>query len=260
MITKNNRISFLLIISILLMSTLACISTTNNNDNKNANNVSDLPDLEATTVAIQKTQEALESIPDDILDVPEDNSSLEYTYYTQFADLENWFYYSQNEDIAIYGFDYFNPGLNLYVPNANDWLALYFGEYWSRDVRLEVEFEFIGGPDDTYLEIYCRSNNDVETYFSIASDGYWIIGFADYTFSPAEFTTLASGQTNLVEGLNFAVAYCEGEELALYINEEFQGETTHSNVHEGDVGIGVLTFDGGPGEWFVNYFYIEDIE
>lgn len=256
-ITKSQkRIAFA--ISMLMLVSLACLS--GGNTANTAENMESTPDLEATTVSIQQTQTALESTIVEDSDPADPGSVPDNVYFTEFDDLNEWEFYWASEDSSVYIVESYEPGLYIYTP-ADDWIAGY-ADVWMTDVRLEVDFEFIDGPDDTYIDVYCRSTVDSEYVFSVFSDGFWEIGFYDFANGNNTETTyeaLTSGQTSLNDQGNFLIAYCEGSELTLYINGEFAGETIADYIYEGQVGLGVLANPTGSGEWFFNYFAAEDL-
>lgn len=256
--SRKNIKSLFFVLLVLVLVSLACLSSENNAINEVSNSGPTTADLDATTVALQKTQTAIESAEDEII-VPENDSDVtENVYYTEFEDLIDWEFFLKSADDynnSEYIIQYFDPGLDLYVPYADDWLSLYY-DLWVTNVRLEVDFEFIGGAEESSIDVYCRSNESGEYAFSIYGDGFWEIGYYDYAGDNG-FTSFVSGQTTLNDGTNFMVGYCDGDELTLFINEEFEGETLISTIDAGALGLGLLTFDSGAGEWFINYFAAE---
>ncbi|MBT3240940.1 MAG: hypothetical protein HON98_12345 [Chloroflexi bacterium] len=264
--SRKNLKGLVFVFSTLILVSLACQSSGNNGNNQEldnnevlTNNNSGDVDLDATAESLQKTQTALDNavvntpVPDSSEEIPEN------VYFTEFEDIEDWVVDMKEPNDPQYRFEYADPGLTMYAPLVNDWMAAYV-DLWATDVRLEVDFAFLGGAEDSSLDVYCRANEEGEYSFTIYADGFWEIGFWDYTVDPGEFETLASGQSSLDSGDNFMVGYCEGNEISLFINGEFAGETTISNVAEGVVGVGLLTFDGGAGEWMVNYFAAEFLD
>ncbi len=251
--------------SILILVSLACQSSGNNgnnedlNNNTNANNNTVEIDLDATAESLQETQTAMDDV-DTNTPAPEVNNEIpDNVYFTEFEDINDWVVDMKDPSDPQYRFEYADPGVTMYAPLVDDWIAAYV-DLWSTDVRLEVDFAFVGGADDSSLDVYCRANEDGEYSFTIYADGFWEIGFWNYAVDPGEFSTLTSGQSSLNSGDNFMVGYCESDEISLFINGEFAGETTVSEVVEGVVGIGLLTFDGGAGEWKVNYFAAEFLD
>ena len=182
----------------------------------------------------------------------------ENLYFTEFYDLDEWEFIHKGEDSSAYVIESYDPGLELGVSEINDWISGYYN-IWMTDVRLEVNFQFYSGPEDTYIDVYCRSNDDGEVAFSVYADGFWEIGHYNYS-GDGDYTSLVSGQSSLEAGENFLVGYCEGEDIVLYINGEFVGETIDDAVSEGVVGVGLLSDESGGGEWIFNYFAAENLD
>ena len=159
------------------------------------------------------------------------------------VDYWSWFLTNGNEN----EFDIYTQDGNLVFDiNGYDIYSYFAYDPWFyENVRVDTRAEN-RGKNNNNVSLICRGTEDGWYEFSIANNGLWWIWAYD-----GEYTMLANGGSNAVnmgKGVNEYTIMCYGQTLALYIN----GVKTHSMqeknfaFHEGQVGIGVSSFDVLP--------------
>jgi len=174
-------------------------------------------------------------------DVPQSGDLL---YETTFNDFSKW-------EIATFGNmdEYFyearSNGLYVKVPDKNDyWFAYYDFGKGNSDVRIEMDAELVGDNNYTYISIVCRSSEKGEYIFTLDTGGYWQIG--KYNYKKDEYDQLDYGESTRIEvgkHPNHITAICEGNELTLKINDYDITSVRDAQFTDGEIGIGVETFD-----------------
>jgi hypothetical protein len=117
------------------------------------------------------------------------------------------------------------------------------------NVRLEVEAQKIGGPDDNDYGLICRYKDPDNFYFfTISSDGYYGIG--KYVQNNLSLIGMDKMQTSDLilqgEAVNLIRADCVGDLLTFYINGNKTMEVRDTEFKDGDVGLLAGTF-ASPG-------------
>lgn len=165
-------------------------------------------------------------------------------YETTFDDLDNWEMVARDTS-ASYEYEARSDGLYVKVPDRNDYLYAYYDlGFEIDDVRLEANVELVGGNNYTYITLICRSSDKGEYVFFLDTGGYWQIG--KYDFETEKYEQLEYGGSNRIQVAkhpNHMSVICEGNELTFLINGYKVGSATDNQFSEGEVGIGVETFD-----------------
>lgn len=169
---------------------------------------------------------------------------------TNFSDLQDWYVLQQYEDLLTYKTEPRSEGLYVVVPEANDGTWIYQERYPSiSNVRLETDVELVGGTNYTVISLLCRSSAEGEYAFMLDMGGYWAIGKWFASFS--EYEVLASGAStaiNTAKSSNHIVAECNGNELAMLINDIEVGRIQDYEFVSGEIGFGVETVDNPRSE------------
>ena len=165
-------------------------------------------------------------------------------YETTFDEIINWEIVTFN-NTANYVNEVRSNGLYVKVPDKNDyWFAYHsFGDN-NGDVRIEMDAELVGNNNYTYISVICRASEKGEYYFTLDTGGYWQIGKYDYKEQSYEQLDYGgSTRIRVAKDTNHITAICEGDELTLKINDYNIGSVRDAQFTNGDVGIGVETFD-----------------
>ena len=114
------------------------------------------------------------------------------------------------------------------------------------DVRIEVDTQKAGGPDNNDFGVICRYK-DVENYYFmiISSDGYYGIGKkinGEYDIIGTE-SLPPSEEINQGKATNHIRADCVGSTLSLYVNGKLIATQEDSDFTSGDVGLIAGTYD-----------------
>lgn len=141
--------------------------------------------------------------------------------------------------------DYENNTYRIYV-NDTDM------DYWANpnlsfsDVIIQVEATKVSGPDDNDFGIICRYQ-DVENFYFlvISSDGYYGVGKMKNNQQEliGSENLLPSEDIHQGEATNIIQAYCIGNRLTLYVNDEHLIEVVDDDFSSGDVGLLAGTYD-----------------
>jgi hypothetical protein len=152
--------------------------------------------------------------------------------------------------------DYEMDGYRIYVSTDSYDLWANPGENFS-DVRIEVDAQKIGGPDDNDFGLICRSEDTFNFYYAvISSDGYYGIFrmMDDGAEQIQEEYMLESDSINQGGTSNHIRFDCVGDSLTLFVNGDKVNEVTDSGLTSGDVGLIAGTFDTpGTDILFDNY-------
>jgi hypothetical protein len=126
------------------------------------------------------------------------------------------------------------------------WAYLLYDSYTYTDVRIDFTAENLGSNNNN-VSLICRDNERGWYEFNVANNGlYWIYR---YTVSDDTFHELYSGGvSNLRTGkdTNDYTAICEGDELTLGVNGTEVRTVSDSTFDEGQVGVGISSFEFTP--------------
>jgi len=177
------------------------------------------------------------------------------------GDLSNWEYFftSGDEDLASF---YTEDGrLSFYLNGEQIYAYLLYSPYYYEDVVLTVEAEN-RGYNNNNVSLICRYDYERGWYeFSIANNGlYWIYYYDILT--EGGYNVIAEGGSNSIRtgrDVNTYSIVCRGKTLILYINgqETRRLEETRYVLKEGQVGVGVSSFDVLPIEVEFEYMTID---
>jgi len=135
-------------------------------------------------------------------------------------------------------------------------LNLFCDTLLPSDVQIEIDTEYVTGPDDFSVGLHCRVNVNPSRWYMLAarSDGSWKI--YKYVFGSG-YGLLAEGEStaiNVGKANNHLTAVCEGDLLSFYINDIEVGSVRDSEFNDGKPGWSLLTFDqGGVGVAYDNF-------
>jgi hypothetical protein len=126
------------------------------------------------------------------------------------------------------------------------WVDLPNYQVWSvpglnfRDTRIYTKTHKLSGPDDNLFGVLCRFQ-DAENYYAlmISSDGYYGI----LKKHSGTFSLLGLPQMGFDEAIqrgdqaNELLAVCQGNQLALFVNDTKLAQVTDDTFTFGDVGV-----------------------
>ncbi|MBW6465847.1 MAG: hypothetical protein K0B06_05035 [Brevefilum sp.] len=163
---------------------------------------------------------------------------------------------TQEDRISFAG--YTEQGFRLWVdvPNFLIWSVpgLNF-----KDARIYSNAQKIAGPDDNLFGVICRYQDRQNYYaFMISSDGYYGI----YRRQAGIISRMGLTQMGFSEAIrrgdqaNEILAVCQGDQLALFVNDTKLLQVTDDTFTHGDVGLiaGNLTKPGT--DILFNYFIV----
>ena len=175
-------------------------------------------------------------------------------YYDDFSDPSSGFPQYRGEGIS----DYEDGAYRIKIEYADyfSWGITYqsFG-----DVRMEVDLGFAGGGDIGEMGLVCRWQDELNVYLlTIRSDGKYgilrkvdgveeFVGMEDYQFSSA---------INQGVNTNHLRADCVGDELSMYVNNQFLATVEDLHYQFGDVGFIAGSYAEPNIDVYFDNFYI----
>lgn len=106
------------------------------------------------------------------------------------------------------------------------------------DTVIETEFYRLSSGDDVLYGVMCRGQSSgTGYYFLLSGDGSFSIRRGATNDVKALVPWQPTSAINTSSPRQRVRAICAGEYLALYINDQFAGETTDSLYHTGHVGL-----------------------
>jgi hypothetical protein len=147
-------------------------------------------------------------------DTPTFTPTPDYLYKDDFEDSNSG--WDESNDTYVL-FEYTDGGYRMKVKVAQIFVWALVPENDTYDnVRIEVDAQRIGGPNDTEMGIIARYKNRDNFYvFMITNDGQAII----------------------FKITNSIAAVCDGEDLELYVNDELVASASDSSLKKGQVGL-----------------------
>jgi hypothetical protein len=154
-------------------------------------------------------------------------------YQDNFTDTNSGWLRDQTPD---YTMDYANGGYRIYVTTIKIMAFSPAKPYLSSDVSVEVDATKTGGPDDNYIGVICRYQDENNYYFfAISSDGF--AGIAMYKANQMSMLTGNSFKYSsaIAQGAatNHIRADCIGNSLTLYINGQKVASIDDSTFSDG---------------------------
>ncbi|MEM5775106.1 MAG: hypothetical protein AAGU05_08920, partial [Anaerolineaceae bacterium] len=177
------------------------------------------------------------------------------------GDLSNWEYFFTSGDEDLASFYTENGKLKFFLKGEQIYAYLLYAPYYYSDVALTVEAENRGFNDNN-VSLICRYDYQRGWYeFSIANNGLYWIYYYDIMNESGYNLIANGGSTSIHTGkdTNTYSIVCKGKTLILYINnqEVKRFEETRYVLKEGQVGVGVSSFDVLPIEVEFEYLTIE---
>lgn len=247
---KHSR-SLFVVLSLLAAVAVACGGSTGGGATDQAAN------LAATQESLAATQQAILDQSQEEVGGGEDeapagggqsSASEDQPYFTEeFTTApQNWTYYlysGEDNDFDVYTE---NDRLVFDLQGEYIWAYLLYDSYTYTDVRVDFTAENLGSNNNN-VSLICRYNDRGWYEFNVANNGlYWIYR---YTVSDDTFHELYSGGVaNLRTGkdTNEYTAICEGDELTLGANGTEVRTVRDSTFDEGQVGVGISSFEFTP--------------
>jgi len=142
------------------------------------------------------------------------------------------------------GFDRgYDEGVYFFDLRASNWLAWASPGRNFDDVSVEVDARVASGAQDGHYGVLCRYKDaDNFYYLAVSADGYYAI----FLRAEGDIKVLTGGGRGMVSSphvkmggqVNRVVGVCEGDELSLYVNDQWLATVTDDTHAQGDVGIG----------------------
>jgi hypothetical protein len=223
----STRKALFMIMSVLLLATLACGS---------ANNTADDGSL-GSEVVTEAPVEAPEMVEETVA-VPDSP-----WYLDEFdGGLDNWSeIYFTKEDEAVYDEEtdvYIDEGgLRFDINIESTYIYLFNDLYEYEDVQIEVEAESLGR-NTNYISLACRYDEDMGWYeFNIAASG--LVSILRYDNEDGYVLIGEGGSEAIHQGTdtNNFIARCKGDRLTLIINGDEWRTFTDKTLKRGLIGV-----------------------
>jgi len=120
------------------------------------------------------------------------------------------------------------------------------------DVEIEVTIRQVSGPsnNNTFYGVTCRLQPNYDRYeFNITGDGYYLIGREVGDERVALAIGSRPGAIKKAPATNILRAVCQGDELALYVNEELLAVSHDSTLTSGSIALHGRTFEDTNAEF-----------
>ncbi|MEK7325489.1 MAG: hypothetical protein AAB217_09570 [Chloroflexota bacterium] len=175
-----------------------------------------------------------------------------------FSELGDWsqfgFNFRTDKETSNYTIETRDQKLYIEVPERNTSVyALYEAGIGQPNVQIDVDVETVAGPNDNNISVICRSNDKGWYELSLHSGGLWFIYKYEYANGFTQLTKGGSTAINMQKAKNHMTVVCQGERLALYINDVEIGSAKDTQFIKGSIGVSVSTFNiSGAGVEFEN--------
>jgi S1-C subfamily serine protease len=162
------------------------------------------------------------------------------------GDLSDWFYFLTNGDEDDFNLAVQDNVLVWETVGYDNWAYLINDQITMPNVQIDVRVEN-RGVNSNSASLVCRYNEDGWYEFNIANDGTWtILRFDSLNNNYVALYTGGSTSINMGRGINDYTVVCEGNELSLWINNDFIRTVKDSTYRDGRMGISVSSFDQTP--------------
>jgi len=183
-------------------------------------------------------------------------------YFTEEfdGDLSSWTYFMMHGD---------ENNMDLYTDQGNlvfdlrgeeQYVYLLYDEYYYSEVMIEALAEN-RGKNTNNVSLICNYTDQYGWYeFSVSNGGMWVIWvYSEVDGGYAVINSGGSTHVNMGKDSNYYTAICVGNRLELYINgfKEASVTDTRYNLSEGQVGLGVSSFNVTPILVEFDYFSID---
>lgn len=277
---KNPNLKIILIsISFVVLVGLACGFSTKADPKETEppmepTQASDAPnEVEPFVVEERQPTEAPKIEPQEVDDPPvEDDWDEDFTdfiyedppaFFIEEFDggLSSWSYFLMNGDESKMDLYTDNGRLVFDLPARNLWVYLLYDEYIYSNVRLDTYAENLG-KNTNNVSLICNYSDRFGWYEFVVTNGgkYQILVYSDIDGGYFELASGGSKNLKMGRASNSYTAICQGNYLALYINDILEKEYTDKkfNLNEGLVGLGVSSFDVLPILVEFDYFSISE--
>ena len=255
---KSLRLPFLaLLLFVLIVSTACGFSLGNNNDPTEKPQVivvTATPERQAPTEAPVVATEA-------VTEAPVTSSEPRDFFVDEFDDnMDNysWFDMGSGDEEDKMNLVYEEGQLKFELNDYNLWPYVMYDPYTYTDVRIDVEAEN-WGVNQNSVTLVCRYDEDLGWYeFNIANDGTWYIAYYDAMVAKGYITLYNGGSTAIKMGrdTNVYTAVCQGQDLTLFINGVKTRTVEHKDLKEGQIGVGVSSYENFPVNVYLNWLEI----
>lgn len=248
-------VPFLVLLALMLIVSAACNFSLGSNGQDTqepqvivvtATTENKAPDpTQAPVVATEDTSS--EDVASDYFVEEFDTDMDDYSYFQTGSGDEN--------KMDIY---YENDQLKFELNDAYLWPYVVYDAWSYTDVRIDVEAENWGSNSNS-ITMICRYDPDLGWYeFNIANDGTWYISYYDAVIMKGYTTLYDGGSTAIKMGrdTNVYTAVCQGEDLTLYINGVKTRTVQNKDLKQGQVGVGVSSYQSYPVTVYFNWLEI----
>jgi len=154
-------------------------------------------------------------------------------YQDNFTDTNSGWLHHQSPNSTM---DYVSGGYHIYVTTTDLLAFATAGQSFQSNVSVEVDAAKTAGPDDNYIGVICRYQDEYNFYFfAISSDGF--AGIAMYKANTMSMLTgsnfQASSAINQGAATNHIRADCIANTLTLYVNSQKVDSITDSTFTVG---------------------------
>jgi hypothetical protein len=149
------------------------------------------------------------------------------------------------------GFDRgYDKEMYFFDLRASNWLAWAHPGEGLGDVSIEVDARVAAGAQDGHYGVLCRYQDaDGFYYFAVSADGYYAI----FRRAEGDMEILTGDGSGMLSSphiktgyqVNRVLAVCDGDNLSLYVNDQWLATVTDDTYARGDVGIGASSGPGG---------------
>ena len=139
-------------------------------------------------------------------------------YQDNFSDSNSGWTHRQNANSTM---DYVKGGYHINITKSDLMAISIANHYFQSDVSIEVDATKTAGPDDNFIGVICRFQDENNFYFfAISSDGYaGIAMYKDSTMSILSGSSFESSTAvNQGAATNHIRADCISDTLTLYVN------------------------------------------
>lgn len=217
-------------------------------------------DLSATASALSATQQALEQLqqeptattesaqPEQSEQQADETATDNGPYYLEeFSEPpQDWTYYLYSGDERDFDLFTDHDRLVFDIKGTNIWAYYVYDSYSYDDVRVDFRAENLGNNNNN-VSLICRLSDRGWYEFNVSNSGLYNI--YRYTTSDSNFYELYSGgvaNMRVGKDTNEFTMICDGDRLTLGVNGTEIRTVEDSYFDEGQVGVGVSSFDLTP--------------
>jgi hypothetical protein len=192
-------------------------------------------------------------------DTPTFTPTPDYLFKDDFSDPDSGW---DEKDNAAAMYEYSDGGYRMMVklPGYFVWSLVPDNEDYD-NVRIEVDAQKIGGPNDTEFGLVARYQNNNNFYaFMLTNDGQALI----FKIEDGALEGLSSQYLEDVDGINSndvnAIAVVmDGKNLELYVNDKLVASATDSSMKTGQVGLLVGVYKVAGGDMLFDNMFIRPL-